>query len=114
LLQADDVGLLAPAHLHKALRQVSQLVAASHLERMIVIASLHLVRAAHQALERAQDLFAERPAREQCDHDRQCREQEHVLLHLVEEGRFGIERALHHVELGRRGVGPGMRRTSVR
>ena len=99
LLESTQIRALTLAHVGEAVGQVAELVAATDAERMVVVAFLHLLRAAHQALDRPQDLLAHVHAGHQRCQQGEQRERHHVAFHRLEERHLRIEGPLHHVEL---------------
>jgi hypothetical protein len=72
-------------------------------ELVVVVAALHLLGAAHQALQRQRDRVGHEHAGEQRDHGGDEAEQQQRLLHAAQVRGLGVERALQHVHL------PGLR-----
>ena len=117
VLERADVFALAPAHGIEARGQRPDLVARCNLEGDIKIASLHRFGAAHQALYRSRDAVSDEQANEQRGDNGKDAEIYEARLDPAQEGCFGIEGALHHVELGRPGLrtpqGTGQRNVLV-
>ena len=91
-------------HLLHGLHQLTDLVAASHLDRGAQIPRGDLLRHTNHTAQRAHDQAGNHPGRHQPDQQRQCRgtdDQQRVLfqfgLHGPIFGRIGLVHSLHHL-----------------
>ena len=88
------------------LERADAIRAVREIERILVIADLHLFCAAHQPPDRGQDALGDHQARQQRHEQREDTELHQACLHLAQEFDLLRERALHDVDLpvGRKGL----------
>src|SRR5207249_11848331 len=105
LLEISHVRTLVLAHHVEAGRQVAHLVTAVHLERVIVIPTLHLLGPAHKLSNRRSNPLGDHQPREQRDDCAENPQLHQPRLNLAEKGGLGVERTLHRVVAPAAGTG---------